>query len=431
MLYYVYKIFKIIIEECFLMQKIILLSSVLVSCFSLNMFSGQSGIDVCQVQNIRGTASRIKPLEDRYFAQISEKFVLAGVFDGSGISGSVKHLDASQRLQDKFGQYFFEYFNDHESVEDAFRKTFAKIEEELFNDFKSLDVSSRCDIPSSTAACLLIDRENNLAHLGHIGDSRIVGISKDGKLIFFTEDHKPNSKIEYSRIQSKGGWFDTIDSTLYAEGIGSARVVGGFNAKNFEIDREKYTIGGKGAIIVDCEYSEVSLQVVDRILIFSDGVTEKGPEGNDWIVECQSAEDLIKKACENGSKDDITAMYISLPLLQNGIFKSNGESTMARPEVIGLEPVAVEVNNKLKNDDIMAMYIVLQMVKNGIFKLPEDINLEPVVVEVNNQLNNNEFKSADSVLRDSSFLTKGKVFCFLSVVAITAVIGILCSKFVR
>ena len=39
----------------------------------------------------------------------------------------------------------------------------------------------------------------------HLGDSRIVIVSKDGQIRFATEDHKATNKLEYEKIVEKGG----------------------------------------------------------------------------------------------------------------------------------------------------------------------------------------------------------------------------------
>jgi serine/threonine protein phosphatase PrpC len=296
------------------------------------------------------------------------------------------------------GKYFTEALKDNKDIKQLFKKTFQRIEKELFLDFKSIPYSYST-IPSSTAACVYIDRENQVAHIAHLGDSRVLVVNKNREVTFSTKDHNPNNQGELSRIQEKGGEIqlrsNNIDRTV--NGLGISRAIGGFDRKNKDLETKDYTLEGKGAIIADCEYNSIKLQEGDQILIFSDGVTESGPRDNNWMVGYESVEKIIKKACENGSVDDITAMRIhNLQMLQNCTLQSDGKPTMERPVVVDSESVAV--NNEV-------------------------ILIEPVSVVVKDNQN--------LLTNDSSLLTKGKVFCFLSVVAIAAVIGILCYKFAR
>lgn len=79
----------------------------------------------------------------------------------------------------------------------------------LFNTFLKLNKSFLSQIigrDGSTANILFFNKKNNTCYLANTGDSRSILCRKNGVVEQISEDHKPDTPSERSRIQSKGGF---------------------------------------------------------------------------------------------------------------------------------------------------------------------------------------------------------------------------------
>lgn len=131
---------------------------------------------------------------------------------------------------------------------------------------------------------------NNMLHIGHIGDSRIYKISNN----------------EMKQI--------TVDHTYVNEMVSK----GLMTQEQAEVDPHRNyitrVVGGEPTVMVD--YYEVPVVKGDKILICSDGLT--GMVKNDVINDIISSNSdiktsvdlLINKALDNGGRDNITVIII-------------------------------------------------------------------------------------------------------------------------
>ena len=102
----------------------------------------------------------------------------------------------------------------------AFREACASLQ-------SSISSIKRFDHVGSTAICVLLD-SNNIWSI-NVGDSRAV-LSRSGRAIDLSTDHKPNTKAEQDRIEKAGGkvgWYGWEDEDGEpVAGMGAWRVNG-------------------------------------------------------------------------------------------------------------------------------------------------------------------------------------------------------------
>jgi serine/threonine protein phosphatase PrpC len=146
-------------------------------------------------------------MEDEYFIGNGGRF--AAVFDGHGGSG------VSQFLKNSLYRYFNQaleqkHWEDDNSPGDvpsisshvaALRIGFEKVERDVMSD-NSLDYQG-----STAVAVLLHESDDGHRTLlsANVGDSRAV-LSRNGKAVELTHDHKPNDEKEKARIMALGTW---------------------------------------------------------------------------------------------------------------------------------------------------------------------------------------------------------------------------------
>jgi serine/threonine protein phosphatase PrpC len=119
----------------------------------------------------------------------------AGVYDGHGYSAHV-----AEALATNLHPYIYERIAKGMTIEDALNESVALLD----HDIKSI---SGC---GSTAVFGLVFK--NHLYIANVGDSRAVLCNHDGKVVFETKDHKPDSPTEIMRARSAGGmvWLNGI-----------------------------------------------------------------------------------------------------------------------------------------------------------------------------------------------------------------------------
>jgi protein phosphatase len=148
----------------------------------------------------------------------------------------------------------------------------------------------------------------------NIGDSR-TAISRNGSLVFVTDDHKPANPGERDRIERAGG---TVRMNRVDGDLAVSRAFGdGYFKKNRADARSQ-------KVIAVPDITRITCQKGDLIFICCDGVFEGNfsteeviafanqqvpPVANDYALV---ASRIVDQAVRRGSKDNISAMVISL-----------------------------------------------------------------------------------------------------------------------
>jgi serine/threonine protein phosphatase PrpC len=212
-------------------------------------------------------------MEDEYF--VSEGGRFAAVFDGHGGNGVSRYL--RENLYKHIRYYLYE-----ESEEDYYSATSIHPSNNLSQP-KDVSFDSRCTVPSiahhiaalrsafrsverevisrehfqhvgSTAVAIMLHESENGSRTlisANIGDSRAV-LSRRGKAINLTRDHKPNDEKEKARIMSLG---ETVEWDPYSEvyrvcNLSLSRAIGDSYAKPYvssEVEIKRLPLGDDGA----------------------------------------------------------------------------------------------------------------------------------------------------------------------------------------
>merc|ERR1711879_404093 len=133
----------------------------------------------------------------------------------------------------------------------------------------------------------------------------------ENSLIYDSRDHKPNDPIEAKRIEKAGGRvFDgRITTDKGAGGLAVSRAFGDFQYKKIH---DKDTRIESVSVIPEIEIFD--LDDIGGICIMCDGVTDvlsSTDIGEVYFGEGLEAKDLVMKAYEGGSLDNISAVFIS------------------------------------------------------------------------------------------------------------------------
>ncbi|GJN15359.1 hypothetical protein PR202_gb02263 [Eleusine coracana subsp. coracana] len=146
----------------------------------------------CGYSSFRGKRASMEDFYDIKSSKIDDKQIsLFGIFDGHGGSRAAEYLK----------EHLFENLMKHPefmtNTKLAIIETYKKTDSEFLDSERT---SHRDDGSTASSAVLM----GNHLYVANVGDSRAV-ISKAGKAIALSEDHKPNRSDERKRIESAGG----------------------------------------------------------------------------------------------------------------------------------------------------------------------------------------------------------------------------------
>ena len=216
------------------------------------------------------TITATKILNDTYFF---------AVYDGHGGNG------CSLFLKENLHKYIKSFSK--EGINDA-----VNIVENIFLNEIALDKSGFENDHSGSCAIMALINKNKLL-VANIGDSRLV-LFKKNSLFFITEDHKPNSPKEKTRIEKAGGSIYQTQTPIpiYQNGkkidipwrvnpgrLSVSRTFGDIEAKN-------ENFGGKKNIVVAVpDITEIELDDDFNLLVIGcDGIFDV--LSNEQILEC-------------------------------------------------------------------------------------------------------------------------------------------------
>ncbi|CAI8598399.1 unnamed protein product [Vicia faba] len=147
---------------------------------------------VCGYSSFRGKRVTMEDFYDVKTSIIDGRSVsLFGIFDGHGGSRAAEYLK----------DHLFENLTKHPkfltdtklAISETYQQTDAEFLDSVKDNFR--------DDGSTASTAVLVD---NHLYVANVGDSRTV-ISKAGKAIALSEDHKPNRSDERKRIENAGG----------------------------------------------------------------------------------------------------------------------------------------------------------------------------------------------------------------------------------
>ena len=270
--------------------------------------------------------------EDSHIVNIKLKnkdWYVSAIFDGHNGNTASSYLQENliKELDEKIKPE-----TEEESLKEILPSVFIEIDKELRN--KSIN-------SGSTAIVVIITANKTI--IANLGDSRAIGI-KDGVVIWFTEDHKPDSKEETSRIKEAGHYVKNkaVDGKLAVSRAFGDFTHGKLTWKKEGEPPEKQAV----SVIPSVELKERG--VVDHIILACDGVWDvvdnndvaKWVESNKKLDVKQIADDLIDNALILKSGDNISAIIIKVSASEAPVASSVSAATPATPATAETPPAS-------------------------------------------------------------------------------------------
>ncbi|KAF2951196.1 hypothetical protein DAI22_01g244300 [Oryza sativa Japonica Group] len=146
----------------------------------------------CGYSSFRGRRANMEDFYDIKSSKVDDNQInLFGIFDGHGGSHAAEHLK----------KHLFENLLKHPSfitdTKSAISETYRKTD----SDFLDAETNINREDGSTASTAIFV---GNHIYVANVGDSRTV-MSKAGKAIALSSDHKPNRKDERKRIENAGG----------------------------------------------------------------------------------------------------------------------------------------------------------------------------------------------------------------------------------
>lgn len=248
-----------------------------VYCWSSpSKLKGSTSISVL-CQKGQKSASDPTPNQDNFFVQYFGPIAVYGVFDGHGPFGHLVSFRLVQTMPHLLAT------NPH------WGKDYEKALNEAFN-AAHLDIVDFCrkhniNVEASGAAGSVLILEEQTLHVAHIGDARIMLGSwnrRDQRLIYATEDHKPNNPEEKERLEKAGSEVREVDPDTYRIYLPGTSFPGLTMSRAFGDT-------ACGGVLRDPVYRKFLMQPTDEwyAILASDGVWE--------FLECEACMTLTAK----------------------------------------------------------------------------------------------------------------------------------------
>ncbi|GJZ55121.1 probable protein phosphatase 2C 76 [Tanacetum coccineum] len=254
--------------------------------------SSEDGKVNCGFSSFRGKRATMEDCFDVKTCKIDGKTVyLFGIFDGHGGSRAAEYLK----------QNLFKNLILHPLFMTDTKMAISETYKQTDSDFLESEKDNPCDEGSTASAAVLV---GNHLYVANVGDSRTV-ISKAGKAIPLSEDHKPNRSDERERIENAGGVVMWAGTWRVGGVLAMSRAFGNRNLKPF--------------VVADPDIQEQELgEEFELLVLASDGLWDVVPN-DDAVSIAQSEEEpeaaakkLIETAFSNGSSDNITCIVVNL-----------------------------------------------------------------------------------------------------------------------
>uniref|UniRef100_A0A7N1A016 protein-serine/threonine phosphatase n=1 Tax=Kalanchoe fedtschenkoi TaxID=63787 RepID=A0A7N1A016_KALFE len=296
---------------------------------------GKDGRIKCGFASFRGKRASMEDCYDVKLSNIDGRNVcLFGIFDGHGGSRASEYL--KEHLFDNLLKHPKFMANTKLALSETFNQTdtgFLNAERETFRD------------DGSTASTAIM--VGNHLYVANVGDSRTV-MSKSGKAIALSEDHKPNRCDERRRIEKAGGVVMWAGTWRVGGVLAMSRAFGNRLLKQYVVadpDIQDLEISEDTELLVLA--SDGLWDVVPNEDAVSIALTEEEPEA--------AARKLTETAFTRGSADNITCIVVrfhhdkpdpsgQLPS------QSASDEVSADPQAITSEPEAASATGSSQSD---------------------------------------------------------------------------------
>ncbi|CAN4087617.1 unnamed protein product [Withania somnifera] len=244
----------------------------------------------CGYSSFRGKRATMEDFYDIKTSEVDGKTVcLFGIFDGHGGSRAAEFLKG----------HLFQNLMKHPSFSTDTKLAISETYQQTDIDFLDSEKDTFRDDGSTASSAVLV---GNHLYVANVGDSRTI-ISKSGKAIPLSEDHKPNRTDERRRIESAGGVVMWAGTWRVGGVLAMSRAFGNRMLKQFVVAEPE---------IQDQEIDEE----LELLVLASDGLWDVVPN-EDAISLAQAEEEpeaaarkLTETAFTRGSADNITCIVV-------------------------------------------------------------------------------------------------------------------------
>ncbi|XP_066361913.1 probable protein phosphatase 2C 52 [Miscanthus floridulus] len=266
----------------------------------------------CGYSSFRGKRASMEDFYDIKSSKIDDKQInLFGIFDGHGGSRAAEYL--KEHLFENLMKHPEFMTNTKLAISETYRKTDSEFLDAERNTYRD-------DGSTASTAVMVGDH----LYVANVGDSRAV-ISKAGKAIALSEDHKPNRSDERKRIESAGGIVMWAGTWRVGGVLAMSRAFGNRLLKQF--------------VIADPEIQEQEINdELEFLIIASDGLWDVVPnEDAVSLVKMEeepeaAARKLTETAFSRGSGDNITCIVVKFQHDKPGISGGgSGDSPSSSP----------------------------------------------------------------------------------------------------
>ncbi|KAF6986681.1 hypothetical protein CFC21_004406 [Triticum aestivum] len=252
----------------------------------------------CGYSSFRGKRASMEDFFDIKSSKIDDKQInLFGIFDGHGGSRAAEYLK----------EHLFENLMKHPQFMSDTKLAISETYKKTDSDFLDSEINTHRDDGSTASTAVLL---GNHLYVANVGDSRAV-ISKSGKAIALSDDHKPNRSDERKRIESAGGIVMWAGTWRVGGVLAMSRAFGNRLLKQFVVAEPE---------IQDQEIDDE----LEFLILASDGLWDVVPN-EDAVSLVKMEEDpeaaarkLTETAFGRGSGDNITCVVVKFQHSKTG-----------------------------------------------------------------------------------------------------------------
>ncbi|KAE8781455.1 putative protein phosphatase 2C 52 [Hordeum vulgare] len=252
----------------------------------------------CGYSSFRGKRASMEDFFDIKSSKIDDKQInLFGIFDGHGGSRAAEYLK----------EHLFENLMKHPQFMSDTKLAISETYKKTDSDFLESEINTHRDDGSTASTAVLL---GNHLYVANVGDSRAV-ISKSGKAIALSDDHKPNRSDERKRIESAGGIVMWAGTWRVGGVLAMSRAFGNRLLKQF--------------VVAEPEIQEQEIDdELEFLILASDGLWDVVPN-EDAVSLVKMEEDpeaaarkLTETAFGRGSGDNITCVVVKFQHSKTG-----------------------------------------------------------------------------------------------------------------
>ncbi|GMH28095.1 hypothetical protein Nepgr_029938 [Nepenthes gracilis] len=240
--------------------------------------------------SFRGMRASMEDFYDLKISKIDGQTVsMFGIFDGHGGPRAAEYLK----------EHLFENLMNHPKFMTDTKLAISETYKQTDMDFLDAEKDTYRDDGSTASTAVLV---GNHLYVANVGDSRAV-ISKAGKAIPLSEDHKPNRIDERKRIENAGGYVMWAGTWRVGGVLAMSRAFGNRMLKQF--------------VVAEPEIQEQEInEELELLVLASDGLWDVIPN-EDAISIAHAAEEpeaaarkLTETAFARGSADNISCIVV-------------------------------------------------------------------------------------------------------------------------